>query len=166
MPSPFDNQFTIDKKNRKAGRDPEPEVIILTHRKGFVKETGFYKKCLLHHYRGRADDTERKALFKYPTRIFCMLEHCVDSLPFPNPDLIGVANGIMGVVIQKSHLNLQFPLHPKIIRIQKGDISASGMKNPFVSGCAHPFVHRMLKQLDSSPISLHLLCRSIGGAVI
>jgi hypothetical protein len=95
-----------------------------------------------------------------------MLEHRVDSLPFSNPDLVGVAQGIMGVVIQESHLNLQLSLHPKIIRIQKGDILAFRLKNPFVSGSAHSFVHRMLKQLDSSSVSLYFVRCPIGGSVI
>src|SRR4030042_6093418 len=162
MPSPLDDEFAIDKENRKPGRDPKPEVIILTHRKGLVEEANFGKKCPLHHHGRGADDTERKALLEDPSRIFRMLEHRVDSLPFANPDLIGVAQGIMGVVIQESHLNLHVSLHPKIIRIQKGDIFASRMKNPFISGSAHPFVHRMLEQLDPSSVSPYLLYCPVG----
>src|SRR4030042_3358004 len=166
MPSPLDDEFAIDKENRKPGRDPKPEVIILTHRKGLVEEANFGKKCPLHHHGRGADDTKREALLEDPPRIFRMLEHWVDSLPFANPDLVGVAQGIMGIVIQESHLCLQLSFYPKIIRIQKGDIFASCMKNPFVSGSTHPFVYRMLKQLNSSSVSLYLFGSPIGGPII
>ena len=88
---------------------------------------------------------------KIQPRIFRVLEHWVDSLPFADPDLVGVTKGIMRVVIQKIHLNLQFPLYPKIIRIQKGDIFPPGMKNPSVSGSAHSFVPGMSGRVSPYP---------------
>jgi hypothetical protein len=99
MSSPFDDQFSIDKKDRKPGRDPEPEIIVLTHRKGFVKEAHFRKKCLPHHHGGRADDAEREAFFKNPTGIFRMLEPGVNPLPFTNPDLVGITKRVVWVVV-------------------------------------------------------------------
>ena len=38
MTPPFDDQFAIDEEDGKAYGGPEPKVIILTHRKGFIEE--------------------------------------------------------------------------------------------------------------------------------
>src|SRR4030042_1485900 len=67
VPSSFDDQFLIDKKDRKPRRNAEPQVIIFTYRKSFIKEPNNIKNLFPQHNRGRTYDTKGKAFFKNPT---------------------------------------------------------------------------------------------------
>ncbi len=72
MAPSLDDQFSIDEEDREACRDPQPKIVILTHRESLVKEADFRKKNPTHERGRRADNAKGKTFFENPTRVLGM----------------------------------------------------------------------------------------------
>ncbi len=83
-----------------------------------------------------------------------MFFHGIVPAAATNPDLFGTTNLRSGMGFHELHLEAQFFLFPKVIRVQVGDERTSGPAEPQIPGRAHaPVV--LIKILDPSAKSAH-----------
>jgi hypothetical protein len=134
MPTALHRQSMRDQRNRMVNADPQPKIIIFTHRQILIKPAKSVEKVACHHDGRWADQAKLKAAAKDIPRRFLMLKLWIDPAAATNPDLIGLANLNFWMLLHKSDLHAKFLRKPEIVGIEKRKIWASGYGHSPVSG--------------------------------
>ena len=120
------------------GRDPQPHLVVLTHRKIFVEETLPFQDAPVEQHRTGADNAQRETPVVDPSAVFAVDLSGIDSSPAANPGLIGVNDLVLRAALQLLELPLQLGRFPVIIAVQKANPGMTCPPNSGVAGCHSP----------------------------
>jgi len=160
MPSPFQDQWLGNQVHRGIHSDSEPEIVILTDRKGLVESTNLVKQLPCHHHRGGTHQTEIEAGAKDISGRFAVFFSRIHP-PSPSyPELFCLADPDRRTLLHEGHLNLKLFRLPEIIGIEKGQVSAAGTARPQVARRRHA-APGLGKQAQVRRVSHQALSRSV-----
>jgi hypothetical protein len=136
MSPSLNNQRSRDEIDRKAVRQPNPEVIVLAHREGLVKPADRLEDLPAEKTGRQTEKAERQHLVKDPSGRLSMFLMGVEPGPASNPDLFSIGYFRPGKGLKESHLNSDFFFFPEVVGIQEGNLLSPSQPQTQVSGSA------------------------------
>src|SRR5262245_24908137 len=121
-----------------VGANPQPEIIIFTHRKTFIEPAKLVKQPLRHHNRRRTHQAKIETWAENIAGRLSVFGLGVHPHPATNPDLFGLADLNFRMLLHERRLDFQFSRHPKVVRIQERYILTLCTTDAVVARGRHP----------------------------
>ena len=158
MPSDFDDQRFLQKKDRVAGGDSQPHFIVFTNGKVPIEKADLLENASVKQHRTGTDDAKRQAAMINPAVVLTVYFPGIDSPAFSNPGLVRIDHPIVGMAPEDFKLSFQLGGFPMIVAVQKADPREARELNSGVSGPAYAQVAlvevvntRVREPLEGSP---------------
>ena len=138
----LDGEGLVHEQKGVAGRDPQPEVVILAAGQGLVEQADLIEQGTARHDGGHAHRAEFQAAGKEITALLAVPLLLIEMHAAPVPDLAGVGD-LRPVAEHGRGLTGKFAGGKEIVGVEKGDEGITGGPDAAVPGRRHPAVFGM-----------------------
>ncbi len=122
MAAAFYHEWRVDQSERVAAADAEPQVVVFTGRKRFIKKPGLIEKGAPDHHGGRTHEASFEKQGKAVPFWLLVILSRIEAFAVSKPEFFSLAQLDARGFVKVSHLGRQLAGEPEVVGVEKSDV--------------------------------------------